>query len=111
MLSLSDLRTQSWMFGFVIQVITCEVGQDFLSVSHSHPCSPPLFPSVGDDDNFPAVALERDTEGSEGKTVLSTGTGLAKDISHPWFQLTLIKHQYLPLHNDDCSFSFLPLRV
>lgn len=80
-------------------------------MSHSHPLSPPLFPSVGDDDNFPVVALEWDAEGSEGKAVLSTGTGLARDISHLWFQLTSIKHQCLQLHNDDYSSSVLPLRV
>lgn len=66
-----------------------------LCASHSHSLSASLFPSVGDDDNFSAVALERDTEGSEGTTVLSTGTGLAKDIFYPRFKPTLIKHQYL----------------
>lgn len=33
--------------------------------------------SVGDDDNFSVVALEQDSESSEGKTVLSTGMGPA----------------------------------
>lgn len=51
--------------------------------------------SVGDDDNFPVVALEWDTESAEGKAVLSTGTGRAEDTSHPWVQQTLIKHQYI----------------
>lgn len=49
----------------------------------SHPLSSTVFPSIGDDDSFPVVALEWDTEGSKGKAVLSTGTGLAEDISHP----------------------------
>lgn len=86
---LSNLCTQSLVFGFVFQVLT----QDLVSlfVSHSHPLSSPLFPSVGDDDSFSVVALERDTEGSEEKAVLSKG--LAMDISHPWFQINVIKHQ------------------
>lgn len=53
-----------------------------LSLSDSEELSPPLLPSVGDDDDFSVVALERDTEGSEGKAVLSTGTGHAEDIQY-----------------------------
>lgn len=70
MLSLSELHTQSWMFGCVIHVITHRVAQDFHSLCFSHLLSPPLFSFVGDDDSFPVVALEQDTEGSEGKAVL-----------------------------------------
>lgn len=49
----------------------------------SEPDSDPLCHSVGDDDSFSVVALERDTEGFERETVFSTGRGPAKDISHP----------------------------
>ena len=73
MLSLSDVHTQSWMFGFAIQVIIHGTAPDFLSVSPSHLLSHPLYPSVGDDDSFPVVALEWDTESSEGEAVFSTG--------------------------------------
>lgn len=45
---------------------------------------PTPFANAGDDDSFPVVALERDTESTEGKAVLSTGKGLAKNISHSW---------------------------
>lgn len=83
MLSLSDLRTQSWMFGFVIPIINHVVAQGSLSpcVSNVHPPPPPLFPCIGNDDHFPVVAVERDTEGSEGEAVLSAGTGFEDILS------------------------------
>lgn len=53
-----------------------------LCVYLSHLLSISLFPLVGDDDSFPVVALEWDTEGSHRKAVLSTGAALAEHIPH-----------------------------
>lgn len=85
---------------------TCQHNTFSLLVYHSHPLSPTHVPFVGDDDNFPVAAVERDTEGSEGKAMLSTGTGHAKVISPGCFQLRLTN---LP-HSDDCLCPFLPLQ-
>lgn len=59
---LSVLCTQSWAFDLLFNSFLNRGAQDFLS--------DPLFPSAGDDDSVPVVALERDAESSEGEAVL-----------------------------------------
>lgn len=49
---------------------------DFLS---SLLCQPFYLFFTGDDDSFPAVALEWDAQGSEGETVFPTGKGAAEN--------------------------------
>lgn len=59
-------------------ILSRSVSLSLSPLSNLSPFTFYLF-SIGDDDSFPAVALEWDTQGSEGETVFSTGKGTAKN--------------------------------